>query len=60
MVAVTRKGKMRIALFAESSERSTKVLTNRKRATAIMPDSTGDSAHEATMEEMPCKRCHMF
>ena len=54
MVAVTRKGKIKMARLVESSDRSTKVLTNRKRATAMIPERTGDSTHEATMADTPC------
>lgn len=54
MVAITRKGNTRMARLYESEDRRTKVRTKRKRATAMMPERTGDSAHEATIAETPC------
>lgn len=54
MVAVTSNGKAIKALGRDLSDRSTKVRTDRKRRTAMIPDSTGESTHEATMPAIPC------
>ena len=54
MVAVTRIGKAISALDTDFSDRRTKVRTVKNRNTAMMPEKTGDSTHDATMPATPC------
>lgn len=42
-----------MARLAESEDLKMKVRTNKKRATAITPENTGERTHDATIEEIP-------